>query len=88
MTYLWKSEYLEQYARGDIIVNAENVEEARIKALRGFDIFDREEFDLDYMGEEELFGQEEISARKKVFLKDISVEPLLINDHHFIYGSA
>jgi hypothetical protein len=84
--YSWKSTYLEEYARGHIIVEANSVEEARQKALESFDEYDREESPWNYGEYQDEESKQYILERYEVFKEDISVDPE-ISDVIFIRGS-
>lgn len=75
----WRNtEFNEQYSGGDIIVLAENVEEARNKAL------------IEYKKDLERYSpMDEYDKKKlKIFKKDIEKEPSTKESVIFIAGSA
>jgi alcohol dehydrogenase YqhD (iron-dependent ADH family) len=84
--YSWESTYLEEYAQGHIIVEANSVEEARQKALESFDEYDRDFFEWEYEEDQDEYDKQSILKRHKEFKEDISVEPE-ISEVIFIRGS-
>jgi len=86
MMYQWKSEYLEEYAQGYIIVEANSVAGARIKALKFFDEYDRESYSWNYGRDQDEDDKKEILERYETFTRDISDEPK-VSEVIFIRGS-
>jgi hypothetical protein len=86
--YRWKSEYLENYRRGDIIVMAESVSDAREAALRKFESEPKENVDELFYDDEVQEKAEYTERQKAKFEADISTEPIVIEGGVlFIEGS-
>lgn len=78
--YRWFSKMLERYLSGNIIVEAADVEAARLKAINYFETTYLEENDwLKYC-------DGEINNKRKKLIKDISGEPEIL-EAIFIEGS-
>lgn len=81
----WYSEYLRLYEKGDIVVMAESIEEARGKATKNFlDNFnERHGFtEKDYEGSDNLNKDraESLAHEQDVFNKDIAKEPFILEE--------
>jgi hypothetical protein len=73
--FRWHSNALKNYGKGHIIVMAENVKDARNKAL----LFIVNVL-LDPNGDYNYLDEEQIIEKKNEFVKDIDAEPEIVND--------
>lgn len=87
--FSWPSNYLQNYARGQIIVMAENAEAARAAARLRFEVHLRERYDLLFYGlsQHEILVDKDICQKRALFEADIRPEPDRIEGALFVSGS-
>jgi hypothetical protein len=87
--YLWRSEFLKQYAPGQIAATGTSVEEARAKVRSGFDAWLKEHREWWFNFEGKPFDscdEETIQEAWALLEKDLSAEPE-VHQVYFFSGS-
>lgn len=81
----WYSKYLQNYSRGDIVIMAATVEEAREKAIKDFEAnYDERHF----ITPDDEDRDENMHYHRKIIDNDIAKEPFVLEDGViFIEGS-
>ena len=78
------SEVLKRYASGDILVEADTIEEGREIVLRDFEVFIKKRYDYLFYD-----GEEEIEEKRELLRRDVAKTPHILHKGAvFIEGSA
>ena len=87
--YCWRSQYLENYAPGHILVVAEDVEAARNRARCDFaaDLRDRHEWLFAGLSNHEILADENLCAKRAKFEAEIAAEPEILTGTLYLAGS-